>query len=306
MWCGMYDSKNCFMNFCCSRKILCFVAVLIVVGCCFPLCYCNNNISSYPAGYTSGVVCKLAQKENYNGKSIIAIIPARAGSVSVKNKNIYPLAGKPLVAWTIEAARKSKYLTDFVVSTNGKEIKECAMKYGSDVIDRPEEISGSTAKTESAVMHALHYLKNIEGKTFDYVMILQPTCPLRTAEDIDGIIKMVIDRNLKSALSVKKVTNHPILMRFCAKDNKLTKIMNCRSNVRRQDMPTAYYVSGVLYLFDLKRNNEIVINEAEHGYIMDEERSTDIDTYDDIRAIESYLAKRRKLAKVTNAKQQRW
>ncbi len=144
----------------------------------------------------------------YNNKKTLAVITARGGSKGIPRKNIKDLGDKPLIAWTIEAAKQSQYLDDCVLSTDDVEIAEVAKKFGCRVpFMRPSELATDQAKTIPVVQHALNWLKENEGQEFDYVMILQPTSPFRTASDIDEAIKKAVDTNADSVMSMMKLVD---------------------------------------------------------------------------------------------------
>ena len=141
------------------------------------------------------------QPSTFNG-SALAIIPARGGSKGIPRKNIRPLAGKPLIAYNILEARRSRFVTRVVVSTDDPEIGAVARQYGAEVVWRPAEISGDTASSESALLHTLETLRQSEGYQPDLVVFLQCTSPLTLAEDIDGTVQALIDQQADTALAV--------------------------------------------------------------------------------------------------------
>ena len=129
-----------------------------------------------------------------NGKTILAIIPARGGSKGIPRKNIKPLAGKPLIAWTIEEAKKSKYIDRLILSSEDEEIIRIAKKWGCEVpFVRPKEFAEDETSGIEPILHAIETL----SEKYDYVCLLQPTSPLRTVNDIDGCIKKCIDRSYR-------------------------------------------------------------------------------------------------------------
>lgn len=138
----------------------------------------------------------------HNRMKIAAIIPARGGSKAIPGKNIYPLAGKPLLAHTIEQARKAESVQRVVVSTDDPQIGKAAKKYGAEVIKRPKKISGDRASSEAALLHALSRLERKEGYQPDLVVFLQCTSPLSLAEDIDGTVKALLRKKADTALAV--------------------------------------------------------------------------------------------------------
>jgi CMP-N-acetylneuraminic acid synthetase len=127
----------------------------------------------------------------YNGKKILALIPARSGSEGLPGKNIKPLAGKPLIAWTIEQARGSRYIDRIITSTDSKKIAEIAKKYGSETpFLRPPSLATADSKGMDVILHALEWLR-INDKPSDMIIYLQPTSPLRASEDIDNAIRLL-------------------------------------------------------------------------------------------------------------------
>lgn len=224
----------------------------------------------------------------YKKKTILALITARAGSKGIINKNLYPIKGKPLINYSIEAALNSKYLDAIYCTTDGKEIKDACLNAGIGVIDRPDELAQDTSKSIDCIVHAIEELKK-QGKEFDYVLQLQPTSPLRQSFHIDGIIKECIDKKLDQMLSVHQVEYNPILVRF-KKDEKLTNILNQQSTVRRQDMPQAVYVDGMLYLSKTEQLSlETSLNDIPNGYEVDPHYALDINDMHDIELAEIML-----------------
>lgn len=141
----------------------------------------------------------------YGNKKILAIIPARGGSKGVPRKNIRALCGKPLIAWTIEEMKKSKYIDHSIVSTEDDEIKKVAESFGGNVpFMRPQELARDDTPGIEPVLHAIDKLPD-----YDYVILLQVTSPLRTVEDIDGAIELCINRQAKSCVSITETEHSP-------------------------------------------------------------------------------------------------
>ena len=226
----------------------------------------------------------------YQNKSICAIITARAGSKGIKDKNLYPINGKPLINYTIDAAKKSEYIDAIYCTTDGENIKNCCLENGCNVIDRPQELALDTSKSIDCIIHAIEELKK-QGKHFDYILQLQPTSPLRQPFHIDGIIKECIDKNLNQMLSVHQVKYNPILVRW-QKEEALTNVLTQQSTVRRQDMPKAVYVTGMLYLSktDLL-SSETSLNDIPYGFEVDPKYCIDINDMNDIYLAEETLKK---------------
>lgn len=225
----------------------------------------------------------------YLNKKIIAIIPARAGSKGIKNKNIINVVGKPLIQYTIDEAKKSKYIDRIFLSTDSPEIARIGGKLGLKIEHlRPEELASDTSPTIDSVKYSLEKLKN---ENFDYVMLLQPTQPLRTVEHIDKSIEKIIPGEIESIVSVSKVSEHPIFIRSINKTGELEPILNVSSTVRRQDLPTYYKVNGAIYINKVEDilNNFVSFNDNKFPYIMEVYEDLDIDTLEDLKKFESLI-----------------
>ena len=219
---------------------------------------------------------------------ILSIIPARGGSKGIKKKNIVNLNGKPLIAYTIEESLKSKYINRTIVSTDLEEIAEISKNYGADIpFIRPKELATDTSKNIEVLMHALEELKK-NGETYDYVVLLQPTQPLRKVFHIDESIELLIENKGDSLVSVSKVKDHPILIRKVLENGEVVNLFNCSSTVRRQDFPDYYIVNGAIAINKVNENLNIntSINDNKLAYIMDQKYDIDIDTMLDLKLVE--------------------
>lgn len=223
-----------------------------------------------------------------NKLNILAIIPARAGSKGIKDKNIINLNGKPLIAHSIEAGLKSKYIDKVVVTTDGEEIAKVARKYGAEVpFMRPDYLSSDTAKTIDAVMHCIDEMKKL-GEEYDYMVLLQPTQPLRQSWHIDEAIELILEKNEEALVSVSKVKDHPILMRTIDSNGYAINLLEGSSTKRRQDFQDFYKVNGAIYINKINENlnNETSLNDNKLVYIMDEKYDVDIDEMLDLKIAE--------------------
>ena len=208
--------------------------------------------------------------------SLLALIPARGGSKGIPRKNIKKLCGKPLIAWSIEAAQKSKYIDQIIISTEDKEIADVARSYGAEVpFMRPHKLAQDDTPGIAPVLHALGKFPRIEQ-----ILLLQPTSPLRTADDIDGIVNKYQERQSPAAVSVYEPSKHPYWMYFCGEDEILSPFTDSPISTRRQDLPKVFALNGALYLANAKWliQNESFISPKTLGYVMPPERSFDIDT----------------------------
>lgn len=231
----------------------------------------------------------------YKNRKILAIIPARGGSKGVPFKNIIEVGGKPLIKYSIDCARESKYIDRTIISTDSLEIKRTAESCGGDVpFLRPAELAQDTSKTIDCLVHAVNWLKE-RGEEYDYLILLQNTVPLRKGWQIDEAVEKLFNSNARSLVSVTEVDEHPILMRTLNEDDTVKNLLNMNSTVRRQDFPKFYKVDGAIYIQKLDEyfNLETSLNDGKLAYILDRKYSTDIDSYLDIKVIEYYLEKAR-------------
>ncbi|MCR5701969.1 MAG: acylneuraminate cytidylyltransferase family protein [Lachnospiraceae bacterium] len=227
----------------------------------------------------------------YKNKKILALIPARGGSKGIPNKNITNLAGKPLIAYSILAAKNSRYIDDIVVSTDSEKIAQVSNEYGATTpFLRPAELASDTSKTIDCVIHAINFLRN-NGQTYDYVILLQPTQPIRKACHIDEAIETIINSSYDSLVSICPTSEHPILMRTLNSEGTLQSILPISSTVRRQDFTTVYKVNGSIYINRINNNlNENTsLNDNKMPYLMDKKYSIDIDTPEDLIKAEEIL-----------------
>ena len=224
------------------------------------------------------------------GLKILALIPARAGSKGIKNKNIVDLAGKPLIAYSIEAAKESRYIDKIVVSTDGVKIAETAKRYGASVpFLRPEEFAQDTSKTIDAVLHCVDTLEQM-GEHYDVLCLLQPTEPMRTTEDIDCAIEKFVENGKVGLASISEVDDHPILIRSVDENGRMKSLLHVNSTCRRQDMPQYYRINGAIYInLVTELSPETSFNDNPIPYIMDKRHSIDIDEMDDLMRAELYV-----------------
>ena len=227
---------------------------------------------------------------------ILGLITARGGSKGIPRKNIILLGGKPLISYTLEAARQSKLLSRCIVSTDSQEIIEVCRKLGADIpFVRPIELAQDDTPTLPVVLHALGMLQ----KPYDAVMVLQSTNPFRTAEDIDQAIRLLIsDPGADSVISVVKVgDNHPARMKQVVDGVLIDPPFSEEiEGQRRQDLPEYYLRNGAVYL---TRTNVIIEQQSLKGkrslaYVMPEERSVNVDSHLDILLAESILRERKR------------
>lgn len=232
---------------------------------------------------------------------ILGVIPARSGSKGVKNKNIRLLSGKPLIAYTIESGLKSKMITDLVVTTDSEEIRRIAMIYGAQCpFLRPMELSHDSALAVPTIQHAVKEMEEIKKTEYDYVVMLQPTSPLKLAEDIDDAIKMLIINNADGIISVVDVgNNHPMKMKkYLSNDGISGELVDYeappKENCPRQELPPVFIVNGAIYA--TKRNVLMKYNSFKGkyciGFTMPPEKSVNIDNEFDFYLAEYLINKK--------------
>ncbi|HTU65146.1 MAG TPA: acylneuraminate cytidylyltransferase family protein [Steroidobacteraceae bacterium] len=185
-----------------------------------------------------------------DGKSILAIIPARGGSKGLPGKNIRPIAGKPLIAWSIEKARKSRLLDEICVNTDSAEIAAVAAAHGAPApFLRPAELATDRSSTYDVIRHALAFYQQ-QGRAFDYVVLLEPTSPLREDDDIDRMLEKLhanADR-FDSIVSLGEVSEHPSIIKRIEGDAVVPFVPELAMTTRRQDNAPAYFPYGVAYI----------------------------------------------------------
>ncbi len=230
-------------------------------------------------------------------KPIVAIIPARAGSKRVPHKNIHQFGGKPLITHTFQVAKQSKLLSCVIVSTDDQEVIALAKKEGIDVpFVRPEQYANDIATDKDWITHAVDELNKQSFHPY-YVMILRPTSPLRTVEDIDAAITQAVKTAADSVRSLTKVQHHPYWMKKLEGDFAIPFIDLGKPDekLRSQDLPPLYRLNGVVDIMRVVNLSTDSLYGKKMSYILiEEERALDIDTYDDFAHGEYLLAKSKK------------
>jgi CMP-N-acetylneuraminic acid synthetase len=224
----------------------------------------------------------------------LGVIPARGGSKSVPRKNIAMLNGKPMIAYTNQAAQGSQRLTDFVVSSEDAEIIRVAQQYGAPApFVRPEELATDDAPSLPVVQHAVRKMEALKGVKYDVIVLLQPTTPLRRPEDIDAVIDKLVSTGADSVVSVCDVgAYHPARMRKI-EDDRLVElpVREPREMLRRQDLPPVYIRNGAVYAVrrQVVMEQNSMIGQVSRPYIMPENRSVNVDSPLDFRLAEILL-----------------
>lgn len=224
------------------------------------------------------------------GQDVLGLVLARGGSKGLPRKNVRELYGKPLIAWTIEAGLSSEHIDRLILSSDDLEIMRAAAKFGCEIpFRRPDELADDDTPTTAARVHAMNQIPD-----HDYTVLLQPTSPLRTAEDIDGAIRVCYD-NAPACLSITKADKPPHWMYRLDYDHRLNPILDHDGLVaRRQDAPTTYVLNGAVYVAETKwlRDKGTFLGDGAAGYPMPKERSVDVDTARDLAWCEFMMQQR--------------
>ena len=222
---------------------------------------------------------------------LLALIPARGGSRRLPNKNLKKLAGRSLLEWAIKGAQGSEYIDQIIVSTDNVKIAGEAALLGLSVpFMRPDNLANDYSETIDVVRHAITTLE-AKGEIFEYVVLLQPTSPLRTGDHIDEAIDLMKSKNCECIVSVTKST-HPIeLTDTLPQDHSMGKFgENKKIKNRSQEFPERFYPNGAVYLFNVRKalkENTVFLKHSCYAYIMSGSTSIDIDDQDDFDIAEA-------------------
>ena len=231
-----------------------------------------------------------------NDKSVLALIPARSGSKGLPGKNIRPLLGKPLISWSIETALKTKYIDKVVVSTDSLEIAEIAKLAGATIpFIRPEELATDTASSVDVAIHALSELKSLYGTMYDFIVLLEPTSPIRKVTDLEIMLEKLTSKssNFDAIVSLGEVKEHPFYMKKLNGDIFLNLIEGSPSTLRRQDNESVYFPYGLAYIVKCSTlQKERTFYPANCTYhIIEASQCFEIDSDQDFFVVESLIAK---------------
>lgn len=222
---------------------------------------------------------------------MIAIVPARGGSKGLPGKNILPLLGKPLIAYTIEAALRSKSISRVILSTDDPQIAAIGKEYGAEVpFMRPTELADDSALAVDVYNYTLNKLDNVNGGRINSVVILQPTSPLRKHTDIDTAVSLFEEKDADSVISFCE-EHHPISWnKHLTEEGKIVSIFENKV-ANRQSEEKSFYPNGAVYVFKREMLEKgIYYSENTFAYLMDRTNSVDIDTHDDFLYAEFLLS----------------
>ena len=225
----------------------------------------------------------------------LAIIPARGGSKEIKNKNLIKINNKPLLSYSIESAKKSKFIDRIVVSTDNKNIMRVSKNFGAEIIMRPKNISGDKAKVEDAILHALNYLKIKKKYIPDYIVLLQPTSPLRKKKEVDKVIKKLLKSKADSIFT--SISLHPSIWKWSK--NFTIPILNKQFNnpihyIDRQKLPETLIANGSIYVTKKKifEKTRTRVGGKVTTYKMEPISFIEIDSKQDLKILKTIINKK--------------
>jgi CMP-N,N'-diacetyllegionaminic acid synthase len=231
-----------------------------------------------------------------NAMQVLGVITARGGSRGLPGKNIADVAGKPLIGWTIAAARAARGLTRSIVSTDSAAIAAVARQCGAEVpFLRPPELARDETPHLPVLLHALDWMRDHAGFDADYVMLLQPTSPLRNAADIEESLALAARHGAESVVAMVEPHGHPYWCKTLAPDGRVVPLLPpYAGSLRRQDLPPALLPNGALYLVrtDFLRRTGGFYGERTYAYVMPPERSLDVDTAWELELVRLVMAPR--------------
>ncbi len=227
-------------------------------------------------------------------KKVLCVIPARKGSKGLRNKNIKKLNKIPLIAWSILTAKKCKLIDEIIVSTDCPKISKIAMKYGANApFIRPKKLATDKASSFSVLKHAIDFFKK-KKNYFDYIIMLEPTSPLRNSKDVDFCINKIKKENIESLVSVTKVVDqHPYFLYSINKKNILRPYLKKQKKlyIRRQEVSPLYYLEGSIYISKITTllNEKTWYHKKTQAFEVEKRKSLEIDDIDDFKLAQFYL-----------------
>jgi CMP-N-acetylneuraminic acid synthetase len=231
--------------------------------------------------------------------SVVALITARGGSKSVPRKNVLPLAGKPMIAWSILAGLGAGRVSRVIVSTDDDEIAQVAREWGAEVpFRRPAELAGDQTPHIDVLIHAVQWLDQA-GQKPDYMLLLQPTSPLRTSADIDAAIELAVQKAADAVLGVVEMHPHPLIAMRVREDGTLCRFIEAEiPYLQRQALPPAFALNGAIYVnrCDSLVNDRTFWPTRTFPFVMPAERSLDLDSPWEFRFAEFILREREQSA----------
>jgi len=217
-----------------------------------------------------------------DGGQVLALITARGGSKGLPRKNVLDLAGRPLIAWSIKAALDSASVGRVIVSTDDQEIADVSRRHGAEVpFMRPAELARDDSPHIDVILHAVAWLEQNQGYRPEWVLLLQPTSPLRLARDIDDALALARSRGAQSVASVQEAPSHPFLLQTIDERGRLREFMPPPPGyLRRQDFPAIHALNGAIFLVrrEMLLEERALLDRETLALVMPPERSLDVDT----------------------------
>lgn len=230
------------------------------------------------------------------GKPVIALVPARGGSKGVSRKNLREIAGRAVVEFTLQAAIGAERVDNVYLSSDDEDILAIGRALGVELIRRPAKYASDTASAVEVVHHFIDELPTDLASRDPYIVYLQPTSPLRSAQHIDSALSEMEKRHVHTLVSVVELVKSPFKSFLIDSRGRLQSLFDEKmSNSRRQDLPRAYVPNGAIYIYRLSDflAREGFPSNGSLPFVMTEEESVDIDTEEDIRYLEQYLGETR-------------
>ena len=227
--------------------------------------------------------------DKYN---VTALIPARGGSKRLPRKNVKLLHGKPLIAWSIEVAKASKYIDRVIVSTDDEEIKKISEQYEAEVpFLRPEHLSNDHASSFDVIKHTINSLQL--DRSNELIVLLQPTSPLRLVSEIDTALEFFVQKNAKGVVSISETEHSPMWSNTLPENGCMADFIRPEVQGKRsQDLPTFFRLNGSIYIYEtlaLVKQNKLFYDENVYGFQTSLETAVDIDTELDFLIAEAIL-----------------
>lgn len=223
---------------------------------------------------------------------VTALIPARGGSKRLPRKNVKSLCDKPLIAWSIETAKTSKYIDRVIVSTDDDEIKQVSEQYGAEVpFLRPEHLSNDHASTFDVIQHSIRFVRLDQEN--ELIVLLQPTSPLRLVSEVDAALEFFLTKNAKGVVSISETEHSPMWSNTLPENGCMSDFIRPEVQGKRsQDLPKFFRLNGSIYIYEtlsLLEQGKIFFNESVYGFETSSETSVDIDTALDFKIAEGIL-----------------
>jgi CMP-N,N'-diacetyllegionaminic acid synthase len=234
----------------------------------------------------------------YKDHVVVCVIPARGGSKGLPGKNIKMFCGKPLIAHTIEQAKQSKYIDRVLVSTEAEEIAKISLEYGAEVpFIRPLDLARDSSSTIDVLLHAINWLENVDRYTFGILLLLHTTTPLRSVEDINETISLMVEEKADNVFSAAEAHRNPYFNMVEINKRGYAALVKQGNFTTRQVAPLIYDMNSSIYVWwkELLKEKKKIFLDKTKIYIMPKERSIDIDDNIDFKIAEIMMAERKKI-----------